>query len=207
MCDLTTSVWHDVSLSAAVYKEVKKKYFEMFDMTVQVCDMTHSYVWHDSFIWVTCPIHAGDRAESYMWHDSTHTYMWHDVFDSAAGYTEVSVLVLVSACERQALGDVWHDRSQALNKHSQAQVTSTSTRRCATWSFNCVIWLIHLCDMTHSYVWHDSFICVTCPIHAGGWFICVTWRIHMCDMTHSYVWHDAFMCVTWRIHMCDMTHT
>ena len=30
----------------------------------------------------------------------------------------------------------------------------------------------HVCDMTHSYVWHDSFICVT-------------WLTHMCDMTHS----------------------
>ena len=25
----------------------------------------------------------------------------------------------------------------------------------------CVAWLIHTCDMTPSYVWHDSFICVT----------------------------------------------
>ena len=37
---------------------------------------------------------------------------------------------------------------------------------------SCVTWLIHMCDMTHSYVWHDSFIC---------------------DMTHSYV--------TWLIHI------
>jgi len=25
----------------------------------------------------------------------------------------------------------------------------------------CVTWRIHICDMTHSYAWHDSFICVT----------------------------------------------
>ena len=31
-----------------------------------------------------------------------------------------------------------------------------------------------MCDMTPSYVWHDSF---------------------MCDMTHSHVWHDSFICV------------
>ena len=49
-----------------------------------------------------------------------------------------------------------------------------------------VINLIHMCDMTQSYVWHDSFICVT-------------WRIHMCDMTHSYVWHDSFICATWNL--------
>jgi len=53
---------------------------------------------------------------------------------------------------------------------------------------------IRMCDTTHSYVCHDSFICVT-------------WPIHMRDMTHSYVWHDSFKCVTWRIHMCDMTYS
>ena len=60
-------------------------------------------------------------------------------------------------------------------------------------SFICVTWLIHMCDVTHSYVWRDSFLGVT-------------WLIHMCDMTHSYVWHDSFLCVTWLIHMCDVTH-
>jgi len=39
----------------------------------------------------------------------------------------------------------------------------------------CVTWLMHVCDMTHSCVWHDSFMCVT-------------WLIHVCDMTHSCVW-------------------
>jgi len=56
----------------------------------------------------------------------------------------------------------------------------------------CVTWLIHVHDMTHSYVWHDSFICVT-------------WLIHMCDMTHSYVWHDLLACVAWLLHECDTT--
>ena len=48
--------------------------------------------------------------------------------------------------------------------------------------------------MTHSYVWYDSFICVT-------WLIHMTWLIYMCDMTHLYVWHDSFICVTWLIYM------
>jgi len=47
--------------------------------------------------------------------------------------------------------------------------------------------------MSHSYVWHDSLLCVT-------------WLIYMCDMTHWYVWHDTCICVTWHMHMCDMTH-
>jgi len=49
----------------------------------------------------------------------------------------------------------------------------------------CVKSLIHTCDiffflrdMTHLYLWHDSFIC---------------WKslIHTCDTTHSYMWHDS----------------
>jgi len=27
------------------------------------------------------------------------------------------------------------------------------------------MWLMHACDMTHSYMWHDSFTCVTWLIH------------------------------------------
>ena len=78
--------------------------------------------------------------------------------------------------------------------------------------FMCVTWLIHMCDKTHSYVWHDSFICVTWLIHMCDttysyvWrdsFICMTWLIHMCDTTYSYVWRDSFIRVTWLIHVCD----
>jgi len=73
-----------------------------------------------------------------------------------------------------------------------------------------------MCDMTHSYVWCDLFICVTKFIHVCDmtysyvWhdsFMCVTWLIHTCDMTHSYVWHCSFICVIWLIHTCDMTHS
>jgi hypothetical protein len=68
----------------------------------------------------------------------------------------------------------------------------------------CVAWLIHMCDMTHSYGWHDSFICVTCLIRVCG-------RTHsyvlMGDMTHSYVLRISFVCVAGLTHMCDMSHS
>jgi len=81
---------------------------------------------------------------------------------------------------------------------------------------NIETWLIPACDMTHSCVWHDSFICVTrliyvCDMtHSYLWhdsFVNVTWLIHMCDMAHSCVRHGSFICATWLIHMCDMTHS
>ena len=80
----------------------------------------------------------------------------------------------------------------------------------------CVTWLIHMCDMTRSYVWHDSFICVTWLIHMRNmthsyvWhdsFIRVTWLIYMHDMTHSYVSDDSFICVPWLIHTCNTSHS
>jgi len=52
-------------------------------------------------------------------------------------------------------------------------------------AFICVTWIIHVKDMTHSYVCHDSFIC-------DVWHDLFIWLIYMCDMTHSY---------------CDMTRS
>jgi len=55
------------------------------------------------------------------------------------------------------------------------------------------MWHTYMCAMTHTCVWHDSFICVL-------------WLIHMCAMTYSYVWQDSWICVPWLIHMCAMNH-
>jgi len=69
-----------------------------------------------------------------------------------------------------------------------------------------------MCDMTHSYAWHGSFVCVAWRIHMCGmthsyvWrdsFTSVPWLIHVCDTTPPYVWHNSFTCVTQLIHMCD----
>jgi len=72
--------------------------------------------------------------------------------------------------------------------------------------FTRVTWLIHMCAVTHSHVWHDLFMCVP-------------WLIDMGDTTHSHVRHDSFIrkkCTRqWSeahsnhlvvgIHKCDMT--
>jgi len=51
-----------------------------------------------------------------------------------------------------------------------------------------------MCNMTYSYVQHNTFICVTC-------------RIHMCNLTNSYVRHDSFILALHCIHKCDTTHS
>jgi len=47
-----------------------------------------------------------------------------------------------------------------------------------------------MCDLASSYVWRDSFVCVT-------------WLIHMCDVTHLYEWHGSFTRVIWLIRVYD----
>jgi len=65
---------------------------------------------------------------------------------------------------------------------------------------------MHPRDLTHSHVWHYSFICVT-------WVQVRMWTAHNFNKNHLYVchdsfssstWHDSFPCVTWLIHMCGM---
>jgi len=83
---------------------------------------------------------------------------------------------------------------------AEARAASRACRY-TSWGFVCVTWLIHTCDVTHSYVWRDSLR--ACRYTAWD-FICVTLLSHMCDMTH--VWYDSFTLVTWLIYLCGMTH-
>ena len=195
-----------------------------------VCDMTHAYVWHDSFICVTWLDHTRtpacvtrllyvcDMTLVCVWHDScicvtwlihmcdmTHTYAWHDSFICVThSCTCVTRLNHTNTC----LYDMtpvcaWND------------------------SCTCVTWLMHMCEITLAYVWptlvyvwHDLFVYAnTCLCDMNPvcvWrdsCICVIWLMHICDMTHSHVWmshscvwHGLFICVTGLIHMCDMIH-
>jgi len=68
-------------------------------------------------------------------------------------------------------------------------------------AFACMTELVHICDMTDSYVRHD-------------WLICVTWLIYACGMTHAIaafqilshifyhsVWSESLMRnITWLTH-------
>jgi len=129
---------------------------------IDICDMTHWWVCHDSLILVTWLIHICDM---------THSYMWPDSF--------ISVSWLVSC--------VWH--------HSCIRVT----------------WLIyicdmtdwpwsqqsHMCDMTHSYMCHDSSIYVIWPMSYA-------WRHGFRQQSVSHIWtnHATHM---WTRHATNIT--
>jgi len=187
---------------------------------IHIRDMTHSCVWHDTFTCVTWLIYMCDMTHSCRRRDSficvtwlihmcdmTHSYVWHDSF--------IRVTWLIPC--------MWHDTFIHMNESAQTNLlrnTPVSLYACHMSTIKCVTWLVHMCDMTHSYVWHDSFIRVTwlipymwhdtfinmnesaqtnllchtpVALYAGhmSTIKCVTWLIH--------VWHDSFIRVTWLI--------
>ena len=113
---------------------------------------THSGVTYSYVSHLHCQHHWYRPSHVCRWYDMTHSYVWRAKFIYDS---LVWVTWLLSTCRRQ---EHYPDRFA-----------------------ECVTWLIHVCDMTHPCVWHDSSMCVT-------------WLIHVCDMTHSCVWHDSFIC-------------
>jgi len=149
---------------------------------INICDTLYSYsrvTWliHSCVEWrdTLYPPHAPVLTflcvrlfiSIHVWHDSC-THM----------LNEETYVTPLHPCSRSYTWDslfvvhVWHDSSiHMFNGETHVTLAPMLTFICVT------------LFVTHSCVWHDSFMCVT-------------WLIHMCDMTHSYVWHDSFICVT-----------
>ena len=124
------------------------------DSFIVVQCMTYSCVWHDSIICVTWLVYMCDM---------THLYVWH----IARGMMNIS-LWLIYKCDAPTCSYVlhsWFNYTHSCVWHHARGIMNISSWLlyicgiCA--SSICATWLIRMCDMTHSYVWHDSLICVT----------------------------------------------
>jgi len=146
-----------------------------------VCEIPHSYKWHDSFLCVTWLNHVCGTVRWCVWRDSfiymtcLNLCVWHTSF--------ICVTCLVHLCDVP---------------HSHAQIPS----------FMCVQLMscTHIFDVHHSYVWHASFVCVTWLIQ-----MCVTGLIQMCKsptsfVCNSYLWCTSIICVTCLSHLQKYPH-
>ena len=65
----------------------------------------------------------------------------------------------------------------------------------------CMPWLNPTWTMTHSYVWHDSYM--PCFMRRRAYpCMYVPWLIDICAMTHSHLWHDSYMPCFMRRGIC-----
>jgi len=148
-----------------------------------VTHMTES--WHTyervmSHIWMSHVAHINESANE---DTSPQLYVWH--------YSFKSVTWLIDMCDMMC---VWHDSLMCATHNVWYE-----SLICAAFSIICVTSPIVMCDMTHSYVCHDSFICATRHIHK-----CVN---HMCDINHYYVtWRDGKSCHKIMSHIWLRTH-
>jgi len=187
-----------------------------------MCDMTHSFVWHDMtpsnvwFDWFIYVLHRMTRRATLFFApshvgvwcspmcDMTHSHMRHDSL--------ICVTWLIHVCRVNHSPVRYVGRGFAwlyLSRHFMLRLIFRNV-----WhdSFPCRKCLIRMFDMVSSYDWHDLFICVTWLIHKCDVTyssMCVT-HSYVChgsfmsrDMTHPYVWHY----VTWLVHVCDITHS
>ena len=144
-----------------------------------MCDMTHLYVSHDSFLCV-----ISKRQSKYRRWYMAHSHVWRDLFIRHLVYPWASRnkdtgTYLICMCDMTRFWGTWGMHARV---HTARRIHD---------SFLCVAWLICMRDMTHFYVWRD-------------WFVCVTWLIHTSDLTHVYLWHASFMGVAWLIYICEI---
>jgi len=189
-----------------VYVYASRSSFTCVRWLIQMCDMTHSYVWHGSFSGLSmCRVHLCARYDPF--------HMSHDPFIC------VSVWPFCEACVFMCV--IWHVAFVTRPIHTCECVASLQGL------------CVYACGMTHVYVWHDSFKCVSVwPLYVSCAFMCMIWPItfvthpiHMCEcvtvsralcvyvccMTHVHAWHDSFICVSvaslrvLRVDGCDVT--
>jgi len=174
------------------------------------------YVWHGWSVSVIWLIHIGDMNDSHTWHDlftcaTIVTRWWKPFFPNNA-----CVTWLMHICYQNDLyvnNDSIICVTRLIHKYDMNHFCK---RHDSCICFDQVIEAVSsnecMCDMTHSYVWHDSIICATWLIQIRDmkWTIPLTRLIHM--SSHPYViWMcpHLLLCIYIYIcphHICALIH-
>jgi len=105
-----------------------RRYITCVTWRIHMCHMTHSYMQHSSFMCHTT------RSPCRM-RDTTHSH------------TRMHMHLMTYTYE-------WRDSFVRVTRLCRLAVLVT--RRIHMRTFICATWLIRICDMTHSYLWHKS---------------------------------------------------
>ena len=169
--------------------------------TYHICNMAHSYVRRNAFIWlvfesclicmsdtcVTCDSHMCDMSSAYLRHDSficatwliymcamthmTHSYVQHDSFISATW-----LIHMTHICDMTSTVPVRND-----------------------W-FACVTWRIHMCDITHAHVRRAAHVSLMSDVpHMSDMSNVECWNIWVIPNAHIWVISSAEIYESFRM--------
>jgi len=209
--------WHDAFICV-------RWRIHIFARLIYMCGMTHSYVRHDSFIyvWHNSSIWVYLLEQAYP-HDRAYYYPWHDAFISVTCRVEficvtwhihIFVAWLIYAWYDSFICVTWlmnmsvpieaspHDCNYYNPWHCwyvlQCVAVCCSVLQCVAVCCSVLQCVAVCCSAAHTIattIIHDT-------THSYVWdyaFSC--YDLSVWNMTHLYVWHDAFIYVTWLIRM------
>ena len=137
------------------------------------------YGWVMSHTWVSHVSHMDESWHKYEWVMSVMGHIW---------------MIHVSHMNESCHPYKW-DRSHICMSHVSHMDESWHKYKDHIWmTVEFKVCDSYVCAMTHPYVRHDSSMCETWLIHMWDMthtYICETWLIHTRDMTHPYVRHDT----------------
>ena len=161
--------------------------------------MTHSCVWHDSFMCVTWLIHVCD-----MTHSDAKALLRHGSI-SLLGHESVYSLSLYSLSVYSSHSKIGLPcRGLA---HTYPVVWCMCVQLCVS--------SVHVCDRArldtlyvtwHIDMWRDTLTCATWHIHVCDRSHKRGHTIYMCDVTRIYMGHASLTYGTWLFQVCDMTY-
>jgi len=152
---------------------------------------TYKRVWHYAFTWVTLlyvqrePFICVTLSEKsdiewrFCMCDVTHPYVWHCLFMCVTGLVHICGITCAYGCMSHIrMSHVAHTKESHDVTHMNESCRTYKRVWHTTRSHG---WLFCMCNVNHSYVWHD----VTLLYVRRDSFICVALRVYVCDVTRS----------------------
>jgi len=173
------------------------------------CTSFHTHEWfsHTLFLGSTWLIHDDARHFTHVTiHDLCIGVTWNNHVCEMTCIVIIYRCNMIPSCVRHDLfiGATWLIHVCAMTTHEL--LIKTSVQVCVRHGSRICARPIHVCDTTRSYVWHDSFICVTWLVHVSDMtnvrLECVAtrhcislkskrWCEFACAVSHSCVCHDS----------------